>query len=148
MIKIIFVCHGNICRSPMAEFVMKELVRQAHREDEFKIISRATSQEEIGNDIYGEAKRKLQEKGIPFERRYAAQLTKAEYEESDFVIIMDDRNYRNLMRIIGEDKTGKVHKLLDFAGGGSIADPWYTGSFDVTYNDILRGCQGLLHSLS
>lgn len=147
MIKILFVCHGNICRSPMAEFVMKSLVRQANREDEFEISSRATSREEIGNDIHYGAKRKMRQMGIPFEHHCAAQITKQEYEESHLILVMDTNNFRNIMRLVGEDKQGKIHKLLDFAGGGDIADPWYTGNFDVTYDDILRGCKGLLNRL-
>lgn len=142
MIKIMFVCHGNICRSTMAEFVMKYLV--ANINTDFHIQSSATSREEIGNDIHYGTKRKLDEVNIPYARRAAVQLTKADYDKYDYIIGMDTANIRNINRIIGSDKDNKVYKLLSFDGGGDVADPWYTGDFDTTYRDIMRGCKGLL----
>ncbi len=149
MIKILFVCHGNICRSPMAEFVMKDIVRKNDLSDEIYVESCATSTEEIGNDIHYGTKRKLTEMGIPFERRGARQITKSDYENFDYIILMDSYNVRNLKRIIPNDKDNKVFKLLDFSKrkGEDIADPWYTGNFDETYNDVLEGCEGLLEIL-
>ena len=144
MKKIMFVCHGNICRSPMAEFVMKDLVQKAGREKEFVIDSSATSTEEIGNGIYPPAKAKLRQKGVPFFEHYARQITKAEYDDWDLFICMDSYNQRNLMRIFGHDKDNKIKKLLDFSYGGDVADPWYTGDFEQTYMDVVSGCDGLL----
>ena len=143
MIKIMFVCHGNICRSPMAEFVMKDLVKKekisAH------IQSAATSREEIGNPVHHGTRRKLSEVGISTDGKYAVQMTRSDYEKYDYIIGMDDWNIKNIMRIIGNDPAGKVSKLLSFAGeSGDIADPWYTGNFDETYDDVLRGCKGLV----
>lgn len=142
MIKIMFVCHGNICRSPMAEFVMKELVKESSLD--FYIASSATSREEIGNDVHYGTKRKLREVGIPFGPREAIQLTAKDYKNYDYIIGMDTMNIRNILRIIGSDPQEKVYKLLDFCGGGDVADPWYTGDFDVTYRDVVRGCKALL----
>ena len=147
MIKIMFVCHGNICRSPMAEFVLKDMVKKKRVEDRFQIASSATSREELGNPVHYGTREKLAEVGISVAGKYAVQLTKADYEEYDYLIAMDSMNVRNILRIIGEDKDNKVCKLLDFAEGGDIADPWYTGNFDVTYDDIVRGCTGLLEKL-
>lgn len=145
MVKILFICHGNICRSPMAEYVMKQLVRDMGLQDRVEIASAATSREEIGNDIHPGTKRQLKKEGIPFERRAARQLTAAEYGQWDFLIVMDQSNLRNLRRIIGEDSEHKVSRLLEFCGeNGDIADPWYTGDFDCTYRDVLRGCRALL----
>ena len=142
------ICHGNICRSTMAEFVMKDMVRKAGLEDCYYIESAATSREEIGNDTHPGTKRKLTEVGIPFTKRRARQVTKAEYDEYDYLVIMDQNNYRNLFRIIGDDPDNKVYKLLDFAGKDrDIADPWYTGNFDETYDDVVDGCQALLNHL-
>ena len=147
MIKILFVCHGNICRSPMAEFVMKDLVKKAGREKEFLIESAATSTEEIGNLVHRGTKQKLAQYGISVAGKTARQMTKKDYEEFDYIIAMDSFNTRNIARIV-DDKDGKVSKLLNFAGeGGDIADPWYTGNFDETYEDVLRGCKGLLKYL-
>jgi len=149
MIKILFICHGNICRSTMAEFVFKDMVAKAGLTNEIYIESAATSREEIGNDTHYGTKQKLTEQGIPFSRRKARQMTKADYEEFDYIIGMDDANVRNIMRIAGGDPQGKVSKLLDFAGrDGSIADPWYTGNFDETWRDVFAGCEGLLEKLS
>lgn len=149
MIKIMFVCHGNICRSPMAEFVMKDIVRKNGLSDKIYVESSATSREEIGNDIHYGTKRKLTEMGIPFEKRGARQITKKDYEDFDYIILMDSYNVRNLKRIIPEDNKNKVFKLLDFSKrkGEDIADPWYTGNFDETYNDVIVGCEGLLLKL-
>lgn len=144
MKKIMFVCHGNICRSPMAEFIFKDIVKARGKEKEYLIKSSATSTEEIGNPIYPPARRKLIEKGISFSERYATQLKRSEYNEFDLFIVMDDMNVRNIMRIFGEDKESKVKKLMDFTSrGGSVADPWYTGDFESTYVDIVEGCQKL-----
>ena len=149
MTKVLFVCHGNICRSPMAEFVMKDMVKKCGRAGDFYIESAATSTEEIGNDIHYGTRAKLRECGIPFERRAARQITKGDYDVFDFIIVMDSYNLANLRRIIGDDRKGKVHMLLDFTNrrGQNIADPWYTGDFDTTYNDIVEGCRGLLDRL-
>ena len=149
MIKILFICHGNICRSPMAEFIMKELVRKEGLSDLFDIASRATSYEEIGNDMYPPAKEKLLKEGVPFSRRRAARLTRAEYESYDLIICMDKMNVRNTLRIIGEDSDNKLRLLSDYAGlSRDIADPWYSGDFDRAYEDILSGCIGLLSELN
>jgi protein-tyrosine phosphatase len=147
MIKILFVCHGNICRSPMAEFVMKDLVKKAGREKEFLIESAATSTEEIGNPVHRGTKQKLAQFNISVAGKTARQMTKKDYEEFDYIIAMDSFNTRNIARIV-DDKEGKVSKLLNYAGeSGDIADPWYTGNFDETYEDVLRGCKGLLKYL-
>ena len=147
MIKILFVCHGNICRSPMAEFVMKDLVKKEGREKEFLIESAATSTEEIGNPVHRGTKQKLAQFNISVSGKTARQMTEKDYEEFDYIIAMDSFNTRNIARIV-DDKDGKVSKLLNFAGEkGDIADPWYTGNFDETYEDVLRGCKGLLKYL-
>lgn len=148
MHRIVFICHGNICRSPMAEFVLKDMVKKRGVADDFFIESRATSTEEIGNGVHHGTTRKLAQYGISTAGKTAIQLRKSDYEKYDYFICMDSWNVRNTMRIIGSDKDGKVTKLLSFAGeGGDIADPWYTGNFDDTYDDVLRGCEGLLRSL-
>ena len=148
MIKILFVCHGNICRSPMAEFVLKHMAAQAGVADSFYIESAATSREEIGNDTHLGTKKMLTENGIPYSKRCARQLTKADYGKFDYLMGMDDANVRNITVICGGDPQGKVSKLLDFAGKDrSIADPWYTGDFEETYADVIEGCQALLASL-
>ncbi|MCQ2582640.1 MAG: low molecular weight phosphotyrosine protein phosphatase [Treponema sp.] len=145
MIKILFVCHGNICRSPMAEFVMKDLVRKAGREKDFLIESAATSTEEIGNDIHYGTRTKLQQEGIPFSRRAARQITAADYDKYDYLIGMDEENLYYMNRRWNNDPDGKISLLLEFAGKNrDIADPWYTGNFDRTYLDILEGCEALL----
>lgn len=145
MIRILFVCHGNICRSPMAEFVMKDIVAKAGKSDEFYIASCATSTEEIGNPVHHGTRRKLAEVGISCDGKRAVQLTKSDYDRYDYIIAMDEMNIRNIMRIIKRDPEGKVSLLLSHAGmSGSIADPWYTGNFDDTYRDVLLGCKALL----
>lgn len=148
MIKILFVCHGNICRSPMAEFVMKDMVKKAGLEKDFFISSAATSTEEIGNDIHDGTRRKLIQKNIPFSPRHAVCMTREDYRKYDYIIGMDSWNIRNIYRIIGKDDQGKVRLLLEFAGSRrDIADPWFTGNFDDTYRDVLEGCQGLLDTI-
>ena len=132
----------------MAEFVFKDLLQKAGRENEFSVDSSATSREEIGNGIYPPTKRKLREKGIQFSEHYARQITKSEYDDWDLFVCMDSANVRNLMRIFGEDKKSKVKKLLDYTSrGGDVADPWYTGNFEITYIDVLEGCIELLKTL-
>lgn len=148
MIKILFVCHGNICRSPMAEFVMKDLVCKAGRAAEFSIASAATSTEEIGNPVYPPARRMLEAHGIGCAGKTARQLRKADYAQYDYLIGMDQANFRNMQRICGGDPDGKIHLLLDFTDRpGQVADPWYTGDFQATWDDVLEGCEGLLHHI-
>ena len=148
MTKILFVCHGNICRSPMAEFVMKDLVRQAGLEAQFHIESAATSTEEIGNPVYPPARRKLAEHGIDCTGKTARQLTNADYDQFDLLIGMDRANLRNMHRICGGDSAGKLHLLMDYTDHpGDVADPWYTDDFETTWRDVLEGCQGLLERL-
>ena len=148
MKKVLFICHGNICRSPMAEFVFKDMVRKQHLEEKFIIESAATSREEIGNDVHHGTKRKLAEVGVPVERRKARQVTKEDYRTYDYLLLMDQWNHRNLMRIIGSDDDKKVFGLLDFSENPrDIADPWYTGNFDVTYDDVVEGCETFLEHL-
>lgn len=148
MTRIMFVCHGNICRSPMAQFVMQDMVDKMGLHDEFYISSAATSTEEIGNPVHPGTRRKLQENGISCEGKRAVQIKAADYERYDYIIVMDSLNMRNLRRIIKNDDKHKIHKLLDFTqSGGDIADPWYTGNFDLTYSDIVRGCRGLLEHM-
>lgn len=145
MIKIMFVCHGNICRSPMAEFVLKDMVKRKGLEDKFYIASSATSTEEIGNPVHRGTKKKLAEYGISPDGKYAVQFKKSDYDNYDYIIAMDSFNIRNIMRIIGQDTDKKVFRLLDFLNKqGDIADPWYTGNFDDTYSDVKEGCEALL----
>ncbi len=148
MYRILFICHGNICRSPMAEFVLKDMVKKAGISQDFFIESRATSTEEIGNPVHRGTTRKLAQFGISTAGKTAIQLRRDDYEKYDYLICMDRANVLNTIRIIGTDPKDKVIKLLSFAGeNGDIADPWYTGNFDETYDDVLRGCQGLLKKL-
>ncbi|MBM6885043.1 low molecular weight protein-tyrosine-phosphatase [Pseudoflavonifractor phocaeensis] len=145
MKKILFVCHGNICRSPMAEYVMKDLVKKAGLEDELQIASAATSREEIGNPVYPSARRKLAEHGISCGGHAACQLRNSDYEEYDLLIGMDRANLRNMYRICGGDFNDKMHLLMEYAGRPKqeVADPWYTDDFDATWLDVLAGCRGL-----
>ena len=143
--KILFVCHGNICRSPMAEFMMKWLVKEAGREAEFEIDSAATSTEEIGNDMYPPAKRCLRAHGVPFEHRRARQVTKADYDHFDRIFVMDRNNLRWLRMIGIDDSDHKVRLLMSLAGEErDVADPWYTGDFERTYRDIAQALPSLL----
>lgn len=147
MIKVLFICHGNICRSTMAEYVMKDLVARAGLSSSFYIDSAATSREEIGNPVHHGTRHKLKEVGIPCGDHRARQMRASEYDEFDYIIGMDSWNIRNINRIIGNnDPDAKVSKLLDFTDrrGADIADPWYTGNFDVTYTDVKEGCEALL----
>lgn len=145
---ILFVCHGNICRSPMAEFVMKDLVERAGRSHEFYIESAATSTEEIGNEVYPPARRKLAEHGIGCKGKTARQMTRRDYDRFDLIIGMDAWNLRNMQRICGGDPDGKIHLLLDYTDHPrDVADPWYTGDFEATWCDVLEGCQQLLATM-
>jgi len=148
MIKMLFICHGNICRSPMAEFVMKKMVEEAGVSHLFEIASAATSTEEIGNPVYPPARRKLAEHGICCEGKTARQITRGDYRHFDHIIAMDRNNLRNLRRVIGEDIDGKISLMMDYTDRpGDVADPWYTGDFDATWRDVEEGCQGLLRQL-
>lgn len=148
MKKILFVCHGNICRSPMAEFVMKHLVAEAGLGHEFEIASAATSTEEIGNAVYPPARRKLAEHGIRCDGHRARQITKGDYSHYDLIIGMDHYNMRNMLLAFGGDDEGKLHLLMDYTDRpGDVADPWYTGNFDATWRDCMEGCQNLLKLL-
>lgn len=148
MIKILFVCHGNICRSPMAEFVMKNLAAQKGWKDRFVIASAAVSREEIGNPVHVQVRKLLSRYGISTEGKYAVQLKKEDYENYDYLIGMDQSNIERMLRILGGDPDGKVKRLLSFTKSpDDIADPWYTGDFEETYRDVLDGCRGLLEYL-
>lgn len=149
MTKILFVCHGNICRSTMAEYVMKHLVKEAGVSADFYIDSAATSTEEIGNGVHHGTRRKLAQVGIPCGDHRARQVTWKDYEEFDYIIGMDNANIRNLRRMLKNDPDGKISRILDYTDRpGEVADPWYTGDFDATYRDVLEGCQGLLKNLT
>ena len=149
MTRILFVCHGNICRSPMAEFVMKELVRQKELADAFAIASAATSTEEIGNPVYPPARRKLAQHGIDCAGKTARQMTKSDYDRYDLLIGMDAANLRNMRRICGGDPAGKIRLLLDGTDHPrDVADPWYTGDFEATWRDVSEGCRTLLTALT
>ncbi len=145
--KILFVCHGNICRSPMAEFVMKDLVRRAGAEARYRIESAATSTEEIGNPVYPPARRELKRHGIDCAGKTARQMTRGDYAAFDLLIGMDRANVRNMIRIAGGDPDGKIRLLLDCCGGGEVADPWYTDDFGAAWRDVDRGCRALLAEL-
>lgn len=148
MTRILFVCHGNICRSPMAEFVMKDLVKKAGREKEFLIESAATSQEEIGNPVYPPVRRILGEHGISCDGKTARQLTNCDYEKYDLLIGMDQQNLRGMHQICGKDYAEKMHLLMEFTDcPGNVADPWYTGDFMSTWMDVQKGCKGLLKKM-
>ena len=153
MKRVMFVCHGNICRSPMAEFIFRKMLTEKGISDKITVASCATSTEEIwgdrGNPVYPPAKRELLKHGISCEGKTAVQLKKSDYDKYDLFVAMDSMNVRNIMRIFGSDKEGKVSKLLDHTSEkGDVADPWYTDRFDVTYNDIERGCKALLKELT
>ena len=148
MIKVCFICHGNICRSTMAQFVLQDMVNKRNWQDLFYIDSAATSREEIGNPPHHGTVTKLRQVGVPVLKHYAVQLTKHDYDKYDYIIGMDTWNIRNMMRILGNDPKEKVYKLLSFAGkSADIADPWYTGNFDETYRDVVEGCNGFLDFL-
>lgn len=149
MKKILFICHGNICRSPMAEFVMKDLVKKAKREKEFVIESAATSCDELGNPVYAPARKKLMENGINPSGKVARRLEPSDYDRFDLLVVMDKANFRNTIARCGGDPEGKVHMLLEYAGmpGEEVADPWYTRDFDATWEDVCAGCKGLLNAL-
>ena len=156
--KILFVCHGNICRSPMAEYVMKYLCNEAGVSEQFEIVSAAVSTEEIGNDIYPPAKCKMREKGIPFEHRGARQITRADYAYYDHIVCADRSNLRWLQRVVGEDTDRKVSLMMAWTMGDKqspqdnnvpdVSDPWYTGDFETAYQDILVSCQAMLYKLA
>jgi len=149
MTRILFICHGNICRSTMAQFVMTDLVKKAGISDQFFIDSKATSTEEIGNPPHYGTINKLRQMNIPVLKHAASQMTRVDYENFDMIIGMDEWNYRNIMRIIKKDPEQKVSLLLDYTNRpGDIADPWYTGNFDQTFTDVMEGCQGLLQKLT
>lgn len=145
MTKLMFVCHGNICRSPMAEYIMKELVRRAGREDEFEIASCAVSSEELGNGVYPPARAELERRGIPCGGHRAVKLTAGDYDKYDLFIVMDRSNLRLAREILRGDPEGKLHKLMEYTGESrDVSDPWYSRRFDVAFDDIYRGCEGLL----
>ncbi len=149
--RIMFVCHGNICRSPMGEFIFRDLAEKAGVGDKISVASSATSTEEIwngkGNPVYPPARQELARHGLSCDGKRAVQLKKSDYEAYDLFLCMDGKNLRNALRIFGSDPKGKVRRLLDYAGGGDVADPWYSDRFDVAYADILRGCEALLSDL-
>ena len=152
MKSILFVCHGNICRSPMAEFVMKDLVKNAHRSDEFFIASAATHRDNIwngqGSPMYRPAVACMKKHGVKFDdNKRAALLKMSDYEKYDYIIGMDDENLYFMKQILGNGENNKIHLLMDFCGGGEVADPWYTRDFDASYHDILKGCKALLERI-
>lgn len=153
MHRIMFVCHGNICRSPMAEFILKDMVKKSGRESEFIISSSATSTEEIwngvGNPVYPPARAELMHHGIDCTGKRAIQLKKSDYDKYDLIICMDSYNIKNAARILGGDPKGKLKKLLSFAGSDKdVSDPWYSDRFDIAYADIYAGCKALLEQLN
>ncbi len=147
MIRIMFVCHGNICRSPMGEFVLKDMVKKAGIEDKFYIRSSATSTEELGCSVYPPARNELARHGISCAGKTAVQLKADDYDKYDLFLGMDSANIRNMYRMLNSDPDNKIKKLLDFSKGGDVADPWYTGNFETTYTDVCSGCEGLLKYL-
>ena len=148
MIKILFVCHGNICRSPMAEFVMKDIVKRNNVSDMFEIASCATSTEEIGNSVYPPAQKKLSEHGISCAGKTARQMTKADYDYFDYIVAMDRYNLKNMVRFVGDDQDKMVSLLMNHTDRpGDVADPWYTGDFERTWQDVNAGCEGLFKKI-
>lgn len=148
MIKVMFVCHGNICRSPMAEFILKDIIKKRGLEDKFVISSSATSTEEIGNPVHPGTRKKLSSFNINTSGKKAVQITKSDYEKYDYIFLMDNNNIRNIKRIIDSDPDNKICRFLDITNNPrDIADPWYTGNFDETYNDILEGCTAFIEKL-
>ena len=146
--RILFVCHGNICRSPMAEYMFRSMVEEAGRADEFEISSAATSTEEIGEPVYPPARQKLAEHGISCKGKTARQMNSSDYNRYDLLIGMDSWNIRNMNRICGGDPEGKIHMLMDYTNRpGEVADPWYTDDFEATWRDVLEGCQALLKTI-
>ena len=152
MTKILFVCHGNICRSPMAEFIFKDMVKKAGRENDFYIESAATSTDEIymgkGNPVYPPAREQLLLHGIDPKGKTARQLTRSDYKDFDLIIGMDSMNMKNISRMLGSDTDNKIKKLLDYCGGGDVDDPWYTGKFKEAYECIYKGCEALFSELN
>ena len=145
MIKILFICHGNICRSPMAEFVMKDMAAKAGRTEDFFIESAATSSEELGNPVYPPARKILREHGIDCSGKTARRIVREDYDMYDMLICMDERNMGNMRKVFGSDPEGKIHKLLDFTDRpGDVADPWYTGDFEATWRDVTEGCENIM----
>ncbi len=148
IIKILFVCHGNICRSPMAEFVMKEMVKNAGLQERIYVESAATSTEELGNPVYPPARRMLAQHGIDCKNKTARQITRADYDDFDYIVAMDKYNIRNMHRFFGDDPENKVSLLLSWANEErEVADPWYTGNFEATWLDVNTGCQALLKQI-
>lgn len=148
MIKILFVCLGNICRSPMAEFVFKDMIQKMGIDNEFYVESAATSSEEVGNSVHYGTIDKLKKEGIKIYDRKSKQIKKSDYDKFDYIIGMEKRNIDGILRIVGSDEENKIYRLLDFSNNPrDIADPWYTGNFNVTYDDIVEGCQALIKKL-
>ena len=148
MVKILFICHGNICRSPMGEYILKDMLEKRGMSQDFYVESAATSTEELGNPVYPPARNKLKEHGIDCRGKTARQITKADYKNFDYIFCADSYNIKNAMRIFGSDPAGKVRRLLDITDNPrDIADPWYTGNFDITYDDIIEGCEAFLNTL-
>ena len=148
MIKVLFICHGNICRSPLAEIVFKKMVEDEGLSYNFLIDSAATSREEIGNPIYPPVRDLLRRRGVSYEPHYARQVTREEMEEFDYIVCMERYNVRNLERLFGHDFNSKISLLLDYTSKpGDVADPWYSGDFETTWNDVNEGCRGLLEKL-
>lgn len=149
MLKLLFVCHGNICRSVAAEFICKQVIKDKHLEDKFYVESRATSLEEIGNEIYPPMKKVLEEHHIDIGKHYSTQITRIDYEKFDYIFIMDDNNMRNIMRIVNQDDKHKIHMITEFAGmDGFIEDPWYTGKYEKVFNELNEAIQKILKKLS
>ncbi len=147
-IRVMFVCHGNICRSPMAEFLLKDMVDKRGISDRFIIESAATTNEEIGNPVYPGTRKRLAREGISVDGKFAKRLRRDDYDKFDLIIGMDEENMRDMKRLFGDDSDGKVYKMMEFAGiDRDVADPWYTGDFEATYDDIYEGCIGLLNFL-